>query len=192
MNRLPIALGCLLLAGACASGSSADPTTPATTPSPTTATSAEPTTTTTPVPGGVPGVTLPDVDVDDAGEALRSIMAFVDDLSRDPQPDLLVNYYDPGCATYDIVFDNFSRLADNEWQWAVLEPTEITSLLPVIQTDTEAQLIATYTVAADELMDVSGTVVRREPAQTYEQGITLKRSTEYGWRICDSVEVIDP
>lgn len=119
-------------------------------------------------------------------------MAFVDDLNRNPQPDLLVGYYDPECSTYGVVLDNFTRLVDNEWRWAVEEPTEISELLPVIQTDSEAQLIATYTVAADELLDSTGEVVGRERAQTVEQGITLVRSDDHGWRICEVAPVVDP
>ena len=185
---------CALIAAGCASAGSETPaptqtTADAGTTSSSTTTSSTSTTSTT---VDLPDVSLPDVDIDDAAEAFRSIMGFIDELSRNPQPNLLVGYYDPDCSTYGVVVDSFTTLADNGWRWAVLEPTEITELLPVLQNESDAQLIATYTIAADELYDAEGNLVRVEPEQSFERGITLTRSADTGWRICESLEVIDP
>lgn len=164
---------------------------------PTTTTSSAPTTTTTagtaPTTAAVvPDVSLPDVKIDDAQEAYRRIVAFVDDLSRNPQPDLLERYYDPECSTYPVILNSFTELVDNGWRYAVLEPTEITRLLSVFQDDRDAVLLSSYTIAADEVYDVDGNLVRQDPAQDFEKSISLTNSDEFGWRICEVDEVFSP
>lgn len=186
MRRSALLISFLLVATACSEADSG-PTTGATTRPTSTTTTSSPASSTTTRP-----IELPNVDVEDPGVALTSIVGLVDELNRNPQPGLLAGYYDPACEAYGAVFENLTRLAEENVRWEVPSPTEITSLIPVTDTGTEARIIVSYTVAADRLVDATGTVVGSQPAQDYELAVTLIRSDEYGWRVCESVAVIDP
>ena len=58
--------------------------------------------------------------------------------------------------------------------------------------DTQAANVYLGQLRLDEGPKQNGNLIRAEPEQTYEQGITLTRSNDYGWRICESLAVIDP
>ena len=193
MKRLIPLVMVVLVAASCSSDSDSAATTetPPTSTTTTTTTTTTPTTVapTTSTPSQLPDVSLPDVNIDDARDALRLIFGFIDDLSRNPQPELLDLYYDPECSTYPTILSNFTELVENGWRYAGLEATELRQMLPVFQNDDDAQIVATYRIAPDEVYDAEGNLVREDPEQILEKGFYLTRSDELGWRICEVLEV---
>ncbi|MCP4247459.1 MAG: hypothetical protein GY778_10465, partial [bacterium] len=55
--------------------------------------------------------------------------------------------------------------------------------------ETDAQLIANYRVAPDEVYDADGNLVREDAEKLVEHGISLTFDDEFGWRICEVREV---
>jgi hypothetical protein len=196
MRRL-LVLSMVLVAASCSSGDAATTAIPTTAVrATTTSTTAPPTTTTMPATTTttmgteLPEVPLPDVKIEDARDAFRLITTFIDDLSRNPQLELLELYYDPACSAYQAQVDYWTDFVENDWHFAVFESTEIIQLLPVFQREADAQMVATYRIAPDEVLDSAGTLVRTEPEQVYERGIYLTWSDEFGWRICEARDVV--
>ncbi len=126
---------------------------------------------------------------DDPELAWNGIIDFLAQLSVAPDRSLLPLVVDPECPCYRGYDDVLSELEENGWRYSGDSPTVTTDFLVVEEISPTEVVVAVETRSpADQVLDATGAVVRREPPVRSNLSVLLRRGEDARWRIAQLVD----
>ena len=96
---------------------------------------------------------------------------------------------DPECPCYRGYDDVLAELEENGWRYSGDSPTVTTDFLVVEEISPTEVVVAVETRSpADQVLDATGAVVRREPPVRSNLSVLLRRGEDGRWRIAQLVD----